>query len=539
MSEPRARGELLQLARHLVDPAFCPIYLNPNNENEGRADTLAEAWRTDRAFCIRLRPEVIPIDIDQRQVPLLARFREAVEASGQPFLEVASSGPDQSNRHFFVWVPEEPARERLLEALRSISGRQPIRHGGPMRLPGVLHRNCVARSTPVNANQCKELLAAVKDHDLLDIDRLVDQLTPRTKRLLEDGPSSDRSTWDMRVTHRLLADGLSSEEIVRFGLDGSARFSEKARQREHRYPGSGERYLRLGVSKAAAGRNEGSLGIRSRDDAVELLAATAMAVAAADHRPFGGLTARRVLEACVHLFFEQSTFERPLAVRTVAEVAQVDKSTAAKWLRHLCEIGCLSQSTAARHGRAAVYWLEMSRMRTLLGSQGGCEAKSVRKPDYSVANRSPLFRHRYAGESGRLIVAALAALGGEARTKSIVERSNLSRSHAIGVLNRLETLGLTSRVRHGTWRLTDEDHDFLAELWGANFAEKRQKIRHELDKIAYGTYRLSCLERRLEVRLAHLSIQDSNTVVNGTTGETLTIDDLWADPQRAPEDAAR
>jgi len=150
-----------------------------------------------------------------------------------------------------------------------------------------------------------------------------------------------------------------------------------------------------------------------------------------------------------------------------------------------------------------------------------------------VANRSPLFRHRFAGESGRLIVAALAALGGEARTKSIVERSNLSRSHAIGVLNRLETLGLTSRVRHGTWRLTEEDHDFLAELWGANLVEKRQKARHELDKVGYGLYRLNRLARQLGECLAHLSVLDSDTVVNIDTGETVAIDDLWKEPQRA------
>ena len=101
------------------------------------------------------------------------------------------------------------------------------------------------------------------------------------------------------------------------------------------------------------------------------------------------------------------------------------------------------------------------------------------------------------------------------------------------MLNRLSDLGIVKRVRHGTWRLTDEDHDFLAELWGANLVEKRQKARHELDKVGYGIYRLNRLEHQLGERLTHLSVLDSNTVVNLDTGETITIDDLWKDPQRA------
>ena len=157
--------------------------------------------------------------------------------------------------------------------------------------------------------------------------QLMERLSPLTRRVIDNGPPADRSTWDMSVTHRLLGDGLSADEIVHFGLNGSTRFSEKAREREQRHLGIGASYLRLGINKAESFPKNGSLGIRSREDAIRLLDATADAVANTDHRVFGGLMARRVLEGCIQLFAEQSTFERPLSVRTVAETAQVHMST--------------------------------------------------------------------------------------------------------------------------------------------------------------------------------------------------------------------
>ena len=55
---------------------------------------------------------------------------------------------------------------------------------------------------------------------------------------------------------------------------------------------------------------------------------------------------------------------------------------------------------------------------------------------------------------------------------------------------------------------------------------------HELDKVGYGLYQLNRLARQLGECLAHLSVLDSDTVVNIDTGETVAIDDLWKEPQR-------
>jgi hypothetical protein len=179
-----------------------------------------------------------------------------------------------------------------------------------------------------------------------------------------------------------------------------------------------------------------------------------------------------------------------------------------------------------------VYRLETPRLLPLLGSQGGCEPKSVRDDGVS---KNALFRHGYVGESGWRATSALSALGGEASTGSIATGSHLSDKHIGLVLNRLQAHGVVEKVRHGTWRLTGEDLDFLAEHWGADLVAKRQAMRHELDRAAFGQYRLSRLAQLLPPdSLLHLQALDSVNACDRLTGEIVSIDDLWADPTLIP-----
>ena len=98
-------------------------------------------------------------------------------------------------------------------------------------------------------------------------------------------------------------------------------------------------------------------------------------------------------------------------------------------------------------------------------------------------------------------------------------------------MNRLQVLGVVEKVRHGTWRLTGEDLDFLAEHWGADLVEKQQAMRHELDRATYGQYRLSRLAQLAPPdSLLHLQALDSVNACDWLTGETVSIGDLWADP---------
>ena len=532
MNAEATRDELFRLAVCITDRASKPIFLGEDNKNAGRARSLQSAWDSDRAFCCMLRSEVVPIDVDQSQLHLVDRYRDEIRASGQPFIETASSGLDRPNRHFFVWIPDDEPRECLVERLRGIGGGEPVRVGQQIRPPGVRHRHHDSYSVPVDCRQVTAVILSVTESDSpsqgQSTGQLMERLSPLTRRVIDNGPPADRSTWDMSVTHRLLSDGLSADEIVHFGLNGSTRFSEKAREREQRHLGIGASYLRLGINKAESFPKNGSLGIRSREDAIRLLDATADAVANTDHRVFGGLMARRVLEGCIQLFAEQSTFERPLSVRTVAETAQVHMSTAWKWLRHLLANRWITEVQGGRHGLATVYRLEIPRFRTLLGSQGGCESKSVR---FCGISKNALFRHRYGGESGWRAASALSALGGEASTGSIASCSYLLPKHLGSVLNRLQVLGVVEKVRHGTWRLTGEDLDFLAEHWGADLVEKQQAMRHELDRATYGQYRLSRLAQLAPPdSLLHLQALDSVNACDWLTGETVSIGDLWADP---------
>lgn len=532
MNADATRDELFRLANGIVDRASRPMFLDVDNRNAGWALTLKAAWDSGTAFCCALRSEMVPIDVDMSQIHLTDRYRDEIESSGQPFIEAASSGLNRPNRHFFVWAPDESTRERLVERLRGIGAREPVRVGQPIRLPGVSHRQHDTCSTPVSGEQVTAMLLTIAEYDTLAHDKVtgqvVERLSPQSRRLIDNGPSTDRSTWDMSVTHRLLADGLSADEIINFGLNGSTRFSEKAREREQRRSGSGASYLSLGISKAESSRKNRSLGIRSREDAIRLLDATADAVAKTDHRVFGGLTARRVLDGCVSLFLKQSTFERPLPVRTVAETAQVHKSTALRWLRHLRANQWITEVERGHRGRAAVYRLETPRLLPLLGSQGGCEPKSVR---HLGVSKNSLFRHGFGGESGWRAASALSALGGEASTGLIASGSHLSSKHIGLVLNRLQDLDVVEKVRHGTWRLTGEDLDFLAEHCGADRVEKQQAMRHELDRVAFGQYRLSRLAERLpNDTLLHLEALDSANACNWLTGEVVAIDDLWANP---------
>ena len=179
MNAETTRDELFRLATGVVDPAFRPMFLDADNRNAGRAPSLKAAWDSDRAFCCGLRSEVVPVDIDSAQVHLLPAYRDAIEASKQAFVEAASSGTDSANRHFFIWAPADTDHEHLVDTLRHMGGREPVRIGQPIRLPGVRHRCHSTRSTPVDRRQVAAMLSAITDHDTKPQDVIADRLMGR------------------------------------------------------------------------------------------------------------------------------------------------------------------------------------------------------------------------------------------------------------------------------------------------------------------------------------------------------------------------
>jgi hypothetical protein len=520
VSGPLSAVELFLLAGQLMDPKSVPLYLSGDNKNAGWGSSPVEAWRSDRAFCCDVRPEVIPIDVDQRQQRHLDQYRRVLEDSGFPWLEVKSGGHTGENRHLYVWVDDKPRRDALIAALRAVCDREAVRVGQRMRPPGTPHRSGANISVPVDPSQARRFLNKVAP----PTEAIKAKLRPSTRHDLDSSPpNGDRSRWDQHVCFHLVVDELTCTEIVQLAVTGTGPFSAKAREQPTHARSLD--YMLRSIGNAQRIHDGGPGMIRSRADAKWILARLAYGASQIDPVVVGGPMARRVLEAAIDLFAEHSTLAWSLSERQVAENAGVHRHTARKWLHHLRTDGWLDLTEAACNGRAAVYELNTFRLVPLLGtSLGGCVPKSGTAMKVS---RPSLFMWGFGGESGWQAVNTLASLGGEGRTCDIAQGAHISTGNIGRVLNRLQQLGVVDKARHGHWRLTDTDLDLLAEQWGADRVAKERHARHTTEQVLYGRYRLDRLaHRRPELPLQHLEVLDSNTVCDWNTGEMATINDL-------------
>ena len=515
------KTEYFLLASQLAAPDGRPLYLDVNNKNIGRAGSFLEAWLSDKSFCCDVRPGVVPIDIDEKQIGALHEYREIIKSSGHLWFEVASSGLQSAKRHFYIWVEDPQEREAFVAELKQVCGSEPVRVGQKMRLPGVLHRSKRFRAEIVNPSQADRFMRA----HLPDWGALFESLRPSTRQeLLVGPPTNDRSVWDQHICFQMVAEGVSPAEIVQLAAHREGHFSRKAR--EQGTSAQTLRYLLRSIQKAHLIYDGKPPLPRSRSDAEWMLDRFAHAVANAPVETFGGTSARLVLEGVVALLSEQSTFERAISERTLAEQTGLHRHTARKWLHHLQNQGWVEQSQAASRGKAAKYRANTFKLVPLLGTRiGGCVPKNGTTMKVS---RCALHTWGYAGESGFQVSKALEALGGEGRTKDIAKGSGITPSNVGRVLNRLQGLGVVERVQHGVWQLTGTDSEYLAEETGAMQKIKARHALHGVERVLYGKYQLARLKQLTpEGSLDRYEVFDSLTVCDWETGELISICDLW------------
>ncbi len=503
---------------------FTPLFLDSDNDKAGYVDSLVDAWLSGRPFCCNVRSEVVVVDIDHSDQPYLQDFRQLIDESGFPVLEVASGGMNRPNRHFYLWAPDESARDPLVHQLKSIR-RQPVRvgNGQRIRLPGVRHRQMRQRALPVDDQQARAFLKAVTP----SVETLWSQARPSTREAADAQPPEDRSSWDQHVIFQMVLDGLSAGQIVCLALHVGETFSTKARDLAKQSPQGALRYLLGSIRSAERLYAKSYWGeapmARTRADADWMLGGFAAAVAAADPAMFGGMRDARVLAGVVDLCREQSTFERPMGVRCLADRVGVGTESAVRRLGRLVEGGWISRTDV--RGPACGYRLETRKLWTLLGTTvGGCVPRSVPLPRFS---RPHLFCHGFGNESGWRAYQALQALGGEAGTGQIAAEAHLRAGDLGLVLNRLSDLGVVEKVRHGVWRLTGADVDLLAEQWGADVVLKNRRRRMEMEQIAYGQLQLARLvESGLITDASDLVVRNSWSATDSWTGEVVRFDDL-------------
>ena len=143
----------------IVNKNKAAMYLNVDNKCAGY-DDFDIAVQSGRPFCCDMLPEVIPVDIDKAQLPYLTQFREIIQESAYPYLEIMSGGENSPNRHFYILVTDTWQREILVNDLRSICGSVPVRIGQKIRPPFTPHRSKTGHATPVDATQVEAFINA-------------------------------------------------------------------------------------------------------------------------------------------------------------------------------------------------------------------------------------------------------------------------------------------------------------------------------------------------------------------------------------------
>lgn len=523
-----AELDLYVLTGHITDPSWLgtpedqtarPLYINRDNTNGGRARSLAEAWSDGRAFAVRMRPEILPVDLDADIVHLSHEVR--LLAGNHPCLEVASSGLHAPSRHFYILLRDEEVREQVASDLAALVGSGALRRGQPIRPPGAPHRFRRERAVPVDEHEFRQFCRAV----LPDTSEILGWLQPSTLRFAATR-ANDRSAHDHAVIRRLIAEGLSDGEIILLALGGNLAFSEKARELP-----SGIRltYLQRSLRKlrpTVFSRDQ----FRTRQDVDSFLERCEEAVSLIDPAEFGGHTARRVFTAAVSLFRDQHTLSRPLAVRTVAEHAQVSVQTAARQLGVLVTTGWLAKREGASGGKAVTYGLETSKISTHLRALGGCATRSVL---IQAGTDEPLFRRGILNESGRSVWNALDDSTALSPTQ-VSARTRIPVSTVQKALKRLLGVGLVERPVRGRYvRSNEHDLEVLAEQTGADVRAKQQRALYDRERAGFGGHRLRRLSQLYGSEiLFEWEPVDSYRVRRLRDGTVVTIDELREDLRR-------
>ena len=143
----------------IVNKNKAAMYLNADNKCAG-FDDFDKAVKSGRAFCCDMLPEVIPVDIDEAQLPYLTQFREMIQESAHPYFEIMSGGENSPNLHYYILVTDTWQRETLANDLRGICGIVPVRIGQKIRPPFTPHRSMAANATPVDATQIEAFIDA-------------------------------------------------------------------------------------------------------------------------------------------------------------------------------------------------------------------------------------------------------------------------------------------------------------------------------------------------------------------------------------------
>tara|TARA_R110002020_G_scaffold341575_1_gene556148 strand:+ start:126 stop:596 length:471 start_codon:yes stop_codon:yes gene_type:complete len=137
------------------------MYLTKDNKCAG-FDDFDKAITGRRPFCCDMVKEVIPVDIDEKELAALPLFREVIANSGYAFIEVMSGGVNSPNRHFYIYVDDECHRELFANELRQICGGKPIRINQKIRPPYTLHRTGNAEAIPISEQQVEAFIKSTE-----------------------------------------------------------------------------------------------------------------------------------------------------------------------------------------------------------------------------------------------------------------------------------------------------------------------------------------------------------------------------------------
>lgn len=519
--------ELYSLASQIADPlalgsphspsGLKPLYIGRDNENLSRAASLAEAWESGQAFAVPVRPEIVAIDIDLKQVCHLDRLRDILRH--RVFVEFASSGMANPNRHFYIYEPDPGVRAGIEAEVEEMVGREPFRSGQNLiRPPGTWHRSLTCRSVPVDGAQFWSFYESV----LPSQEEILQRLMSSTHELVSTR-AQDRSAHDHKVMWRLVVEGLSDGEIIRLALEGNGPFSEKARERR------GDRaalsYLLQSLKKLRPNVVIPGQVFRSREDVDAFLKACVDVVPTIDPCDFGGAYERRVYAAALCLFQEQHTLERPMSVRTLARQAQAATQTVVNKLDELVERGFLRRAPGDQKWKATTYKLETSKIGTYLGTPGGCVTRYVLE---QAGTDAAVFRWSFLNESGRSVWNILSDAE-ELSPKDISGLTGVPVSTVYKALKRLTDMGLVERPRRGRYlRVPGQDLGLLAEQLGADVRAKAQDVLYDQARIGFGWFQLRQLSEQLNIQdlVMDWVPVDSYRFRHWRDGEVLTIDEL-------------
>ena len=186
-----------------------------------------------------------------------------------------------------------------------------------------------------------------------------------------------------------------------------------------------------------------------------------------------GNSTRAALEAVLAVCEQARTLSPLLAVRTVAELAGVGKSTAGRALERLLERGYLVRVKGPRYDRAATYRLvtpaELGHTLPPDGVESVSHLRTPEPPALLTYLQSDAFHARALGRTAARVLAFLDELE-PVTTAALAERLGLTARTVRQALDRLEAVGAVQRHQAGkalawTGRPDQLDHQEVAEAY--------------------------------------------------------------------------